>query len=186
MSNLLRLLTNPTKNICFNQPIRLISRQPLVQSLKEAFTLNTKACRLSQSATKSIGVLQRSNLCTRAYDINTNVTKDVILFKYENPRFYKILNIFGICQFVFWTYLSHFAFTTLRDAPVEKKEEDELKWYERINLGDNKYRNGITVMSFLIGKYLQMNYNLQLMLNSSHPLQAMAYCLQYGCLLCVQ
>ncbi|XP_037810844.1 transmembrane protein 223 [Lucilia sericata] len=152
MSNLLRLLANPSKNVCNKTtPIRLLSRQPLAQSLKEALTLNTRVFRHQPPVTKSFNGLQRSNLCTRAYDINTNVTKDVILYKYENPGFFKTLNIFGICQFVFWTYLSHFAFTTLRDAPVEQKEGVELRWFERINLGENKYRNGITAMSFLIG-----------------------------------
>ncbi|KAH8389705.1 transmembrane protein 223 [Drosophila serrata] len=85
------------------------------------------------------------------FDVSTSVSKDIILFKYENPRFYKMLNFFGVCQFVFWTYLSHFAFTTLKDAPVVENPGDDLKWYQRINLGDNKYRNGITACSFLIG-----------------------------------
>ncbi|XP_068146482.1 transmembrane protein 223 [Drosophila tropicalis] len=87
----------------------------------------------------------------KPFEINTNVPKDVILFKYENPKFYNMLNFFGICQFVFWTYLSHFAFTTLKDAPVVEKEGEELKWFQRINLGENKYKNGITICSFLIG-----------------------------------
>ncbi|XP_001361739.2 transmembrane protein 223 [Drosophila pseudoobscura] len=93
------------------------------------------------------------NYSTRAapFDVSTSVPKDLILFKYENPKFYKMLNFFGICQFVFWTYLSHFAFTTLKDAPVVEKPEEELKWFQRINLGDNKYRNGITACCFLIG-----------------------------------
>ncbi|KAM8714553.1 hypothetical protein ACLKA7_014643 [Drosophila subpalustris] len=93
----------------------------------------------------------RTNSTKAAFDVSTNVSKDVVLFKYENPRFYKMLNFFGICQFVFWTYLSHFAFTTLKDAPVVEKPGEELKWYQRINLGDNKYKNGITFCCFMIG-----------------------------------
>lgn len=154
MSSLLRLLINPTKNVHCQQPIRLLCRQPLGQTLKESlsFTANVSKVRPTLS-NWTIGGHQRSSFCTRAYDVNTSVTKDVVLFKYENPRFFKILNIFGICQFVFWTYLSHFAYTTLRDAPVEQKENvDELAWYEKINLGENKYRNGITILSFVIGK----------------------------------
>ncbi|XP_034110244.1 transmembrane protein 223 [Drosophila nasuta] len=93
----------------------------------------------------------RAQSTRAAFDMSTNVTKDVMLFKYENPRFYNMLNFFGVCQFVFWTYLSHFAFTTLKDAPVVEKPGEELKWYQRINLGENKYKNGITICSFLIG-----------------------------------
>jgi hypothetical protein len=89
--------------------------------------------------------------CTSALDVNTNVVKDVILYRYDNPKFYRIVNIFALCQFGFWTYLSHFAFTTLKDAPVPK-DADSLPWWRRINLGENKYRNTLTVLSFLIGK----------------------------------
>ncbi|XP_065089940.1 transmembrane protein 223 [Ochlerotatus camptorhynchus] len=90
-------------------------------------------------------------VAARVYDINTKVIKDVMLYKYENPRFYRILNMFAISQFLFWGYLSHFAYTTLRDAPVPDDKRDDLAWYERINLGENKYRNGIAIMSFVIG-----------------------------------
>lgn len=88
---------------------------------------------------------------SRVYDINTKVVKDVMLYKYENPRFYRILNWFAISQVLFWGYLSHFAYTTLRDAPVPEENREGLAWYERVNLGENKYRNGIAIMSFVIG-----------------------------------
>lgn len=90
-------------------------------------------------------------VCTSALEVNTKVVKDVILYRYENPKFFRIVNIFALCQFGFWTYLSHFAFTTLKDAPVPK-DADNLPWWRRINLGENKYRNTLTVLSFLIGK----------------------------------
>ncbi|KAF4526236.1 hypothetical protein B566_EDAN001921 [Ephemera danica] len=85
----------------------------------------------------------------QTFDINTNVKNDVILFKYESPRFYKILNAFSICQFLFWSYLANFAYTTLRDAPVP--QESEVPWWRKINLGENKYRNTITIFSFGVG-----------------------------------
>ncbi|XP_022217714.1 transmembrane protein 223 [Drosophila obscura] len=97
------------------------------------------------------GAIKRYSSGAAPFDVSTSVPKDLILFKYENPRFYKMLNFFGICQFVFWTYLSHFAFTTLKDAPVVENPGEELKWFQRINLGENKYRNAITGCCFLIG-----------------------------------
>lgn len=105
---------------------------------------------IRQQITAKLSPPTSQNFCNKAFDVSTNVSKDIILFKYENPKFYKMLNIFAIVQFLFWNYLSHAAFTTLRDAPVEEVAEDAA-WYRRINLGDNKYRNGITVSCFLIG-----------------------------------
>lgn len=84
-------------------------------------------------------------------DVNTNVAKDVILFKYDNPRFFKIVNIFAVCQFMFWSYLSVFSFTTLKDAPVDHDQSKETAWWRKINLGENKYRNTLAIMSFIIG-----------------------------------
>lgn len=106
---------------------------------------------------KASQVLKVNNPFKRfqSYDVNTNLAKDVILFKYENPRFFKFLNIFAISQFCFWNYLSHFSFTTLRDAPIEHSvaEDPNTAWYQKINLGENKFRNSITFFCFLIGEF---------------------------------
>ncbi|CAH1119764.1 unnamed protein product [Phaedon cochleariae] len=91
----------------------------------------------------------KRNYCNTALNVNTNVIKDVILFKYDSPKFFRYLNIFAICQFGFWSYLSLLSFQTLRDAPVDPTKATH--WWEKINLGENKYRNGITIISFLVG-----------------------------------
>lgn len=87
------------------------------------------------------------------HDVNTNVVKDVILFKYENPKFFMYMNVFAIVQYVFWTYLGMFAFTTLRDAPVDKSNiSDDTPWFRKINLGENKYRNTLGIVSVVVGE----------------------------------
>lgn len=89
------------------------------------------------------------------HDVNTNVTKDVILFKYENPSYFKYMNIFAVVQYMFWTYLGIFAYSSLRDAPVDKtKVTDDTPWFRRVNLGENKYRNGLGTLAIVIGKLL--------------------------------
>lgn len=81
----------------------------------------------------------------------TTLDKDVLLYKYENTRFFRYLNLFGASQFIFWLYLSNFA-TTLRDVP-EQKTVEKKQWYESLSfLGENKYRNGMAALFFLIGK----------------------------------
>lgn len=82
-------------------------------------------------------------------DVNTKVIKDVILYKYENPRFYRMLNLFAISQFGFWSYLSYTAFTSLKDAPIPK--DKDIPWWRNINLGDNKYKNTLSFVAFGIG-----------------------------------
>ncbi|XP_055603612.1 transmembrane protein 223 [Uranotaenia lowii] len=139
---------------------RLQASFPSIQSIPGRFLLkvNQPVCRKAtlNFSTATNGLRSGSSAISgsggRAYDVNTNLAKDVMLYKYENPRFFKILNIFAISQFAFWSYLTHFAYTTLKDAPVpENPEPDSLAWYEKINLGENKYRNGIAIMSFVVG-----------------------------------
>ncbi|XP_066960599.1 LOW QUALITY PROTEIN: transmembrane protein 223 [Macrobrachium rosenbergii] len=79
------------------------------------------------------------------------VEKDTLLYRYDNGRFIKFINIFAISQFVFWSYLSHFAFTMMKDLPIseEEKANPKLPWWRKINFG--KYRNGITVGCFGVG-----------------------------------
>lgn len=97
--------------------------------------------RLSSSATKSI------------HDVNTKVTKDVILFKYENPKYFMYMNIFAVVQYMFWTYLGVFALKNLRDAPVDPSSVDEeTPWFRKINLGENKYKNTLGAVALLVGK----------------------------------
>lgn len=103
------------------------------------------------------------NVCLKNYTpkaqellkLDTNVVKDVILFKYDNPKYFKYISFFGISQYIFWMYLAYFSFTTLRDAPVSKEGNENLPWWRRINLGEQKYRNGVTLFCGVVGKCVE-------------------------------
>nr|CAG4638869.1 EOG090X0JX7 [Cyclestheria hislopi] len=86
------------------------------------------------------------------WEVNTNVAKDVLLYHFENSRYHRILNAFAISQLVVWFYLSEFSYSVLRDIPVkETDDKDKLPWHRRMNIGQNKYRNGITFLCFTVG-----------------------------------
>lgn len=98
----------------------------------------------------------RTQLATRSslnFDA-TSLTKDVMVFKYENPTYFKVMNIFALVQFAFFTYCGQFALSSLRNAPVDKEQEDygDLAWYQKINLGSSISRNGTAFICFLVGK----------------------------------
>jgi len=90
------------------------------------------------------------------WEVNTNITKDVVLYNHDNARFHRVLNIFAVAQFFFWMYTAQFAATTLRDIPVNKDSltSDDLPWYRKINLGENKFRNGITILCVTVGSMI--------------------------------
>ena len=80
----------------------------------------------------------------------TQLVKDVIVFKYENPKFFRILNIFAISQFVFWTFMSTSTFK-LRSTPVEHlQDREDLAWWRKVNLHD--YRYYISIGCGLVGE----------------------------------
>lgn len=88
------------------------------------------------------------------HEINTKVAKDVILFKYENPKFFKYVNIFAVVQYIFWAYLGAFAFTSLKNVPVdESKIDEDTPWFRKVNLGEGKYRNTLGAVAVLVGKF---------------------------------
>nr|CAG4642216.1 EOG090X0JX7 [Eurycercus lamellatus] len=87
------------------------------------------------------------------WEVDTNVSKDVVLYVFENSKFHKYLNIFAITQFGFWLYLAEFSMSTLKDVPINKEQSEnkELPWYRKINMGENKFRTGITTLCLMVG-----------------------------------
>lgn len=47
-----------------------------------------------------------------------NLAKDIIVYRYENPRKFKLLNIFAISQLFFWCYLGQWSFTGMKYTKV--------------------------------------------------------------------
>lgn len=84
----------------------------------------------------------------------SNLTKDVIVYKYNSPQFFKLMNIFAIVQFFFWLICSEFTLSTLRDTPIDETDPsfNTKSVIYRVNLGENKYKYGIATVSFCLGK----------------------------------
>lgn len=94
----------------------------------------------------------------QSQNVNTNLLKDVIIYKYENPKFFKYMNIFAYCQFLFWAYLSNFAYTELRDRPVDPNSiTEDTPFWKKINLGESKYRTGFAIFCFTFGMEVHVN-----------------------------
>lgn len=95
----------------------------------------------------------RRSLCTSAQPF-----RDVTLFEHDRTRFFRLLSIFCGGQFVFWTYLGHFAYTGLRDtggATQQAKASTTTglagMWSFEMNLGSNAWRYGFTLGCLAVG-----------------------------------
>jgi len=93
----------------------------------------------------------------------TKAVKDVVIFRFEDPKFFKYLNLFAVSQFGFWIMLC-LSSLSMVDTPVPDKKETSKKdneknnsteewrpFWRAINLGNDKYKYGLCVGSFLMG-----------------------------------
>lgn len=83
-----------------------------------------------------------------------NLTKDVIIFKYDNPRFFKLMNVFGLVQFFFWLIFAENIMSNMKYIPVDRDSPNfkDLPLYMKINFGENKYKWGLTIFSLVVGE----------------------------------
>ncbi|XP_043076974.1 transmembrane protein 223 [Puntigrus tetrazona] len=100
----------------------------------------------------------RVNSVRNAYTFtSTAVAKDVILFEHDRTRFFRLLATFCGGQFLFWAYLGHFAFTSLRDTRQNSGEPQKVRtdlgglFSFDMNLGSNAWRYGFTLGCLIIG-----------------------------------
>lgn len=87
------------------------------------------------------------------------LTKDVIIYKYENPRFFKIVNTFGIVQLFVLTYVSESLVSGLRNVSTNESNADprleNVPGYIRhVNFGENKWKYGLAFGTFFTGKMM--------------------------------
>ncbi|XP_072253365.1 transmembrane protein 223 [Leuresthes tenuis] len=98
----------------------------------------------------------RRSLCT-----STQPSRDVTLFEHDRTHFFRLLSVFCGGQFIFWTYLAHFAFTGLRETGGAKDKAKAKApttttglaglWSFEMNLGSNTWRYGFTLGCLTIG-----------------------------------
>lgn len=112
-------------------------------------------CRLGAAHTQ---LAARRSLCTAA-----QLSRDVTLFEHDRTRFFRLLSVFCGGQFIFWTYMGHFAFTELRDtggaagtgkakvSPTTTTTGLAGLWSFEMNLGSNTWRYGFTLGCLAIG-----------------------------------
>uniref|UniRef100_A0A665U8I3 Transmembrane protein 223 n=1 Tax=Echeneis naucrates TaxID=173247 RepID=A0A665U8I3_ECHNA len=98
----------------------------------------------------------------RSFSSFTQPPKDVTLFQHDRTRFFRLLSVFCGGQFVFWTYMAHFAYTELRHtgAATDKGRGSRAPttttglagfWSFEMNLGSNTWRYGFTLGCLAIG-----------------------------------
>lgn len=90
----------------------------------------------------------RARAAAAALEAATSPPRDVVLFRHERDRFFRLAGFFCAGQGLFWAYLAHFAFTALRPAPGPGPgpgPDDPLR------PRDHKWRFGFTASCLTLG-----------------------------------
>uniref|UniRef100_A0A1A8N0L6 Transmembrane protein 223 n=1 Tax=Nothobranchius pienaari TaxID=704102 RepID=A0A1A8N0L6_9TELE len=97
---------------------------------------------------------------SRGFCTSTQPSRDVTLFEHDRTKFFRLLSLFCGGQFIFWTYLAHFAFTGLKDTSGTKDNGRAKQpiptglagmWSFEMNLGSNAWRYGFTLACLALG-----------------------------------
>ena len=81
--------------------IRFLLNKPALTNSFAALKIITKV----EQLTKNLNIRYFSSGSSSTSSTpgnNSSLAKDVIVFKYDNPRFFHIMNAFAISQFFFW------------------------------------------------------------------------------------
>ncbi|XP_077435626.1 transmembrane protein 223 [Vanacampus margaritifer] len=90
----------------------------------------------------------------------TEPPRDITLFQHDRTVFFRLISVFCGGQFVFWSYMAHFAYTGLKDTgPTREQEKRKTPtstalagmWSFEMNLGSNTWRYGFTLGCATIG-----------------------------------
>lgn len=151
------------------------SRKPPLCNIQHSVRLFKKACLSTQSSPGiESGPTGFSVLCRRIFSCtkplpsrrghsssSSQPSIDVTLFQHDKTRFARLLSLFCGGQFLFWSYLAHFAFTGLRNTDG-RADRDKNKastpvtglagmWSFEMNLGSNAWRYSFTLGCLAIG-----------------------------------
>ncbi|XP_056383537.1 transmembrane protein 223 [Hyla sarda] len=77
------------------------------------------------------------------------VSRDVVLFEHNRPRFFRLLGLFCVGQAGFWAYMAHFGYTSLRD--IRQSGSGEEKEVKGRNMGSPLWRATFTLSCLSVG-----------------------------------
>lgn len=86
------------------------------------------------------------------FNLNTNVSKDVLLFKSSNDRTYKMISIFSLVQFGFWLTVADSYNVLLNQEQNENKTSLSISWIDKLKLKGKIVTLGIPIACLCMGK----------------------------------
>lgn len=117
-----------------------------------------RLCGGSSAAKRRLDAAPSQLVARRGFCTSAQPSRDVPLFEHDRTRFFRLLAFFCGGQFLFWTYLAHFAFNGLRDTRRKGAADAATpsaavagRWSLGMNLGTDAWRYGFTAGCLAVG-----------------------------------
>lgn len=88
------------------------------------------------------------------FEVDIKVPKETLLYTHTNPKFFKMLSIFGVAQLIFWGQLALFSYTSLEiiDSNDGQSSINKDTFWGKILVMQTEYKSRIAVLCLAIGK----------------------------------
>lgn len=91
------------------------------------------------------------------FNLNTNVPKDVILYKSSSDKTYKMISVFSIVQFGFWLTVADSYNVLLNKEPDNNVNHQPISWVDKIKSRGKIATLGIPIACLCMGKKWLIN-----------------------------
>lgn len=150
-----------TRNLSQTLSFRVVARN-VNQFQKYEFTRSIaflkvrNAVQLQFRIVEDLSSIRNSkNFCSKkpnrlSFEVDTNVRGDVMVFTYANARFFRMLSVFGIVQFFFWSHMAVVAYSGVRDLRAQSSEETS-SWWSMVANFQHEHRYRIAIACIALG-----------------------------------
>jgi len=90
------------------------------------------------------------------FNLNTNVSKDVLLYKSSSDRTYKMISIFSIVQFGFWLSVADAYNILLNKESKSNENVNSVSWIDTLRSKGKIVTIGIPIGCICMGKKLNI------------------------------
>lgn len=132
---------------------QILNRAPCLRCVSFNRTFNGFSKLLRNNRLDELQCLNRRRFNEQSiFNINTNVPKDVILYKSSSDRTFKMISIFSIVQFGFWLTVADAYNVLLKQKPKENEESQMISWLDKLKTKGKIVTIGIPVACLCMGK----------------------------------
>lgn len=106
-----------------------------------------------------IQYLSRRNINDQSiFNLNTNVTKDVLLYKSSSDKTFKMISIFSIVQFGFWLTAADAYNVLLNQKPKPNEASNPESWVDILKTKGKIVTLGIPISCLCMGELIMNRF----------------------------